>query len=120
MYRAKGANTHLKIHRVKNEFGPQTINYTNALDKLMENPSPIKIKADPDAITPVADIPRGVNERIVNAEKFLNLSEAVPTTKTVFERLKNIENRILYLEALSPEYNHFLVCEFQMVLTIRK
>lgn len=106
VHRAKGTNTHLKIHRVKNEFGPQTDNYTSALDKLMTNASPVKIKPDPDVPTPVA-VPQSINERIVNTEKFLNLPTAA--TKSIFERLKVIENRILYLETLSPEYGHFLV-----------
>lgn len=105
VHRVKGSNTHLKVHRVKNEFGPQTVNYTNALDKLMENISPIKIKSDPDA--PTIAVPQNINERIVNAETFLNLQST--STRTIFERLKGIENRILFLEALSPEYGHFLV-----------
>lgn len=105
IHRVKGTNTHLKVHRVKNEFGPQTVNYTNALDKLMVNASPMKIKQDPD--TPSITVPQSINERFVNAEKFLNLSSV--ETKSIFERLKAIENRILYLEALSPEYGHFLV-----------
>lgn len=105
VHRVKGANTHLKVHRVKNEYGPQTVNYTNALDKLMTNDSPAKIKPDPDAPTVAA--PPSIDERLVNAEKFLNLPPA--DTKSVFDRLKRIENRILYLEALSPEYGHFLV-----------
>lgn len=104
--RVKGTSTHLKVHRVKNEFGPQTANYTNALDKLMTNVSPLKIKPDPDGPMPVV-VPQSINERIVNAERFLNLPTA--TTKSIFERLKGIENRILYLESLSPEYGHFLV-----------
>lgn len=105
VHRAKGSNTHLKVHRVKNEFGPQTLNYTNALDKLMANASPMKIKPDPDA--PTITVPQSINERIVNAETYLNMPAAA--TKSIFERLKGIENRILYLEALSPEYGHFLV-----------
>lgn len=105
VHRVKGTNTHLKVHRVKNEFGPQTVNYTNALDKLMQTASPMKIKLDPDA--PTIPVPQSINERLVNAEKFLNLPST--DTKSIFERLKVIENRILYLEALSPEYGHFLV-----------
>lgn len=106
VHRVKGTNTHLKVHRVKNEFGPQTVNYTNALDKLMANTSPVKMKADPDA-PPSVPVPQSINERVVNAEKYLHLP--VATTKSIFERLKGIEDRILYLEALSPEYGHFLV-----------
>lgn len=95
------------VHRVKNECGPQTrSNYTDALDKLMENASSFKIKTEPDTNDNLAI---GVNERLRNAEKFLDINP-VAGTKNVYERLKSIENRLLYLETVSPEYMHFLVC----------
>lgn len=106
VYRIKGSKGHLKVHRVKNETGPQSMNYKTALDKLMENNSPIKIKTDPDANTKT--LSSGIQERIMNAEAHLNLRHN-PSTKTVFERLKAIEDRILYLETVSPEYSHFFV-----------
>lgn len=106
VYRIKGSKGHLKVHRVKNETGPQTTNYKTALDKLMENSPPVKIKPDPDM--PTKALSTGIQERIMNAEAHLNLNES-PTTKSVFERLKAIEDKILYLETLSPEYLHFLV-----------
>lgn len=107
VYRIKGSKGHLKVHRVKNESGPQTTNYKTALDKLMENTSPVKIKPDPDM--PFKSLSSGVNERITNAEAHLNIGVNVLTPKSVFERLKAIEEKILYLETLSPEYSHFLV-----------
>lgn len=51
-------------------------------------------------------ISTGVQERLNNAEKFLGLT---PVSKDVYERIQQIENRIFYLETVSPEYNHFLV-----------
>lgn len=51
-------------------------------------------------------ISTGVQERLNNAEKFLGLA---PVSKDVYERIQQIENRIFYLETVSPEYNHFLV-----------
>lgn len=107
VYRAKGAKSHLKVHRVKNEYGPQTTNYKDALDKLMENVSPVKIKFDPDT---TAAVPINMQERITNAESFLNIPSDRSVTKSIFERMKAIEDKILYLETLSPEYSHFLVC----------
>lgn len=52
-------------------------------------------------------LPKGIEERVVNAEDYLNLSP--DESKSVFERLKVIENKILHLESVSPEYSHFLV-----------
>ncbi|XP_031626998.1 molybdopterin synthase catalytic subunit [Contarinia nasturtii] len=113
VYRIKGSKGHLKVHRVKNESGPQTTNYKGALDKLMENNSPIKIKPDPDM--PSKTLSSGIEERISNAETHLNIMTTNVTTKTVFERLKAIEEKILYLETLSPEYSHFLNKSIQNV-----
>lgn len=106
LYRAKGSKSHLKVHRVKNEYGPQTTNYKGALDKLMENVSPVKIKPDPDGPSVVSV---SIQERITNAETHLNLSVERLKTKSIIERIKAIEDKILYLETLSPEYSHFLV-----------
>lgn len=52
-------------------------------------------------------LPKGIEERVLNAEDYLNLSP--DESKSVFERLKAIENKILHLESVSPEYSHFLV-----------
>lgn len=107
VYKLNGSKGHLKVHRVKNEFGPQTTNYTTALDKLMDVSSTVTIKTDPDG--PVEPISSGIQERLVNAEAHLNLNENAKSKKSIFERLKAIEDRILYLETVSPEYSHFLV-----------
>lgn len=107
VYKINGSKGHLRVHRVKNEFGPQTTNYKTALNKLMENSSPIKIKPDPD-MPSTTILSSGIQERIMNAEAHLNVN-GNSTTKSVFERLKAIEEKILYLETLSPEYTHFLV-----------
>lgn len=106
LYRAKGSKSHLKVHRVKNEYGPQTTNYKGALDKLMENVSPVKIKPDPDG---PSVLPLSIQERIINAEAHLNLPVERLKTKSIVDRIKAIEDKILYLETLSPEYSHFLV-----------
>lgn len=113
------------VYRVKNLDGPQTVMptkraYTNALDKLMV--SPIKIKQEPSGTTdndvepkyiPLAQPSHnadGIQERLQNAEVHLNVASGLD--KSIFERLKAIENRIMYLETVSPEYNHFMVCLF--------
>lgn len=108
-YRAKDSKSHLKVHRVINEYGPQTTNYKNALDKLMENTP--QIKSDPDAI---AVIPINIQERLTNIESHLNIPTNRSIIKSIFDRIKIVENKILYLEALSPEYTHFLVSFFMI------
>lgn len=109
VYRIKDSKSHLKIHRVKNETGPQTTNYKNALNKLMENVTSAKLKSDPNFAVKSSSLSSGLQERLENAESFLNLHTEQLSTKPIFQRLKEIENRILYLETLSPEYSHFLV-----------
>lgn len=92
---------------MKNEYGPQTrSNYTDALHKLMENASPAKIKADPDANV---GLTAGIDERLKNAETFLSIKPPMDA-RNIYERLKSVENRLLYLETVSPEYMHFMVC----------
>ncbi|KAL5284697.1 MOCS2 family protein [Megaselia abdita] len=94
---------HLKIHRVKNAFGPQTRpDYVDHLDKLMGSSGKSAIKNEPVDRT---SIPFGIRERLDNSEKYLEIK---PTSTSVYERLKKIEERILYLETVSPEYKHFL------------
>lgn len=114
LYRAKGSKSHLKVHRVTNEYGPQTTNYKGALDKLMENVSPVKIKPDPDG---PSVMPLSIQERIINAEAHLNVPVELEhlKTKSIVERIKAIEDKILYLETLSPEYSHFLVRSMQFL-----
>lgn len=51
--------------------------------------------------------PGGIEERLQNAECHLKLHGPVP--KDIYSRLKQIEDRILYLEGLSPEYFQFWV-----------
>lgn len=48
-----------------------------------------------------------LDERISTTEKILGINGPVP--KDVYERLKNIEDRILYLEGISPEYKDLWV-----------
>lgn len=87
------------MHRVKNEIGPQmTSNYTDALTKLTQN-TKINIKTELNGYC--------VDERLKNLEMSLRITSQ--NSQSVFSRLKNIEDRVLFLEATSPEYGHFIV-----------
>lgn len=53
-------------------------------------------------------IPRnGIEERLQNLEDQLSLH--TPVASSVYERLKKIEDRLLSLETISPEYIQFWV-----------
>ncbi|XP_063919210.1 molybdopterin synthase catalytic subunit [Zophobas morio] len=49
--------------------------------------------------------PNGIEERLQNLEVQLSLNTAVP--KNVYTRLKRLEDRLLHLESISPEYINF-------------
>lgn len=49
----------------------------------------------------------GIEERLENMEVQLSLHTPVP--RNVYKRLKQLENRLLYLESTSPEYIQFWV-----------
>ncbi|CAB3360566.1 Hypothetical predicted protein [Cloeon dipterum] len=91
----KEGRSHLKISRVTNEWGPQT-----------RGPEPALVPAESTSRTPVQNnIPQRVGERLRNIEKHLNLDNVEkPVSKDIYSRLKEIEDRILFLEGVSPEY----------------
>lgn len=51
--------------------------------------------------------PPALEERFATNEGHIGIKGPVP--KNVYQRLKRIEERILYLESLSPEYRNFWV-----------
>lgn len=100
----------ITVRRVLNKWGPQT----RGLD-----PGSI---VDPDVPGPVTEdnhyagnaqshnsggIYLGAEERLQNAEKYLHISNG-PVPKGVYARLKQIEDKILYLESISPEYSSWV------------
>lgn len=48
-----------------------------------------------------------LDDRISTTEHMMGINKPVP--KDIYERLKKIEDRILYLESISPEYKDFWV-----------
>lgn len=49
----------------------------------------------------------GIEERVQNLETQLSLT--TPIKGTIYSRLKKLEERMLYLESISPEYINFWV-----------
>lgn len=111
-----------QVRRVLNPWGPQTrgidpgsMGCTNPQDPvtmlLKQNVSEESSKhqlgnVEPDMSDGI-NCPVGIEERLKNAECHLKLHDPVP--KDIYFRLKQIEDRILYLEGLSPEYFQFWV-----------
>lgn len=101
-FKMKNSKGHLRVNRVKNEYGPQTIiDYKSELDKLMldkNSESNIQIKQE---IPLIAINKSGIDERLENIEDIFGIKSI---SKNIYERLKCIEDKLLYLEGVSPEY----------------
>lgn len=99
LLRRKDSKSHLKVHRVENLVGPQTQLFDPASASFETNA--------------VSNCPPGAEERLRNAEEYLGISKS---SLDVFQRLKAIEDKILYLESISPEY--FDVVSFNMLFLL--
>ncbi|XP_061172850.1 MAP3K12-binding inhibitory protein 1-like [Saccostrea echinata] len=87
-----GGKSHIKVTRVVNLQGPQTqVSQPNHLTVVKKEPV-----EDPS-------FSAGIEERLQNIETHLKLDKREQRTD-LFTRVKKMEERILYLESLSPEY----------------
>ncbi|XP_033217682.1 molybdopterin synthase catalytic subunit isoform X2 [Belonocnema kinseyi] len=93
--RHKDSKSHMKVHRVLNPWGPQTT-----------VPSTLEKTKTTDQS---CNYPPALEERLSSSEKLLGINKPVP--RDIYERLKIIEDRVLQLESLSPEYRDFWVGE---------
>ncbi|XP_034941027.1 molybdopterin synthase catalytic subunit isoform X2 [Chelonus insularis] len=94
LVRRKDSKSHVKVHRVCNLQGPQT----NSISSTREtNQKALEINNP------------SLDERLSVAEKFLKINKPVP--RDIYQRIKNIEDRLLYLESISPEYGDFCIKE---------
>lgn len=94
----------LTVHRVFNISGPQTVDQS-ILRKATSNTSPNTANT-----FPVLD------DRISVTERILGINKPVP--KDIYERLKIIEDKILYLEGISPEYKELWVYHISFAISI--
>ncbi|KAK3858613.1 hypothetical protein Pcinc_035211 [Petrolisthes cinctipes] len=124
--RSKGSNSHLKLTRVVNEWGPQTVgmdpsSLPNTAVKKESKQGQINSDSNRMAsqdVKPstedrwrkyseshVADkLPPGVEERLANLEGHLKIVPGAPVPRDVYVRIKLLEDKVLYLEGISPEY----------------
>ncbi|XP_078134101.1 MAP3K12-binding inhibitory protein 1 [Sander vitreus] len=89
-----GFKSHVKVTRVVNIYGPQTRGGGGQGEAGDQQMGPMARECGNAAI----------EERLHNIETHLKLPTAGPVPLSVYQRLKKLEDRILELEGLSPEY----------------
>ncbi|XP_059812642.1 MAP3K12-binding inhibitory protein 1 isoform X1 [Hypanus sabinus] len=87
-----GFKSHIKVSRVVNMYGPQT-----------RTESEGESAQKPNSVTQNCGNP-AIEERLQNMEAHLKLPPGGPVPVDVYQRIKKLEDRILHLEGLSPEY----------------
>ncbi|CAG8435773.1 10320_t:CDS:2 [Funneliformis caledonium] len=92
-------NIQMKLDVVNNEDGPLARSTFNSVNHN---------RSDPDKKS-LAELPRGVEDRLQNIEKHLNIEIVTPIPLSVYERLKILENKIMQLERDYPPWSaiHF-------------
>ncbi|GAB6028812.1 hypothetical protein CHUAL_004623 [Chamberlinius hualienensis] len=88
-----GNKGHVKVSKASNDWGPQMIDSRLRAGEKLQNP-PAKSMHE-------REYSEGVEERLRSLEMHLKI---VPKYADVNDRLKEIEDRILFLKGLSPEY----------------
>uniref|UniRef100_A0A3P8P3N4 MAP3K12 binding inhibitory protein 1 n=1 Tax=Astatotilapia calliptera TaxID=8154 RepID=A0A3P8P3N4_ASTCA len=89
-----GFKSHVKVTRVVNTYGPQTRSGGDQAEAGDKQRGPLTRDCGNAAI----------EERLNNIEAHLKLAAVGPVPLSVYQRLKKLEDRILELEGLSPEY----------------
>ncbi|XP_022089151.1 MAP3K12-binding inhibitory protein 1-like [Acanthaster planci] len=95
-----GCKSHVKVSRVVNVHGPQT-RPTMVSYRPMSGRSPVsKARRCLSRLSSQ----QGIEERLHNMESHLKIRTGEVPRSDVYQRLKELESRILHLEGLSPEY----------------
>ncbi|XP_040917408.1 MAP3K12-binding inhibitory protein 1 [Toxotes jaculatrix] len=89
-----GFKSHVKVTRVVNTYGPQTRGGGSQGEAGEQHRGPMARHCGNAA----------TEERLDNIETHLKLPAAGPVPLSVYQRLRKLEDRILELEGLSPEY----------------
>ncbi|XP_048394316.1 MAP3K12-binding inhibitory protein 1 isoform X1 [Stegostoma tigrinum] len=87
-----GFKSHIKVSRVVNTYGPQT--RTEGVEASLQKRETVTQNCGNPA----------VEERLQNMETHLKLPTDGPVPIDIYQRIKRLEDRILHLEGLSPEY----------------
>lgn len=94
-----GFKSHVKVTRVVNTYGPQTRGGAQAAAPVQGGSG----EAQRGQLARACGNP-AIEERLHNIETHLKLPTEGPVPLSVYKRLKKLEDRILELEGLSPEY----------------
>ncbi|XP_008948327.1 PREDICTED: MAP3K12-binding inhibitory protein 1 isoform X2 [Merops nubicus] len=93
-----GFKSHIKVSRVVNTYGPQTRSEGSH-------------GSSHKAVVPIHDCGnQAVEERLQNIEAHLRLQTGGPVPRDIYQRIKKLEDKILELEGLSPEYFQSVSC----------
>ncbi|KAF6131397.1 MAP3K12 binding inhibitory protein 1 [Phyllostomus discolor] len=87
-----GFKSHVKVSRVVNTYGPQT--RPEGVQGSGHTPSSMLRECGNQA----------VEERLQNIEAHLRLQTGGPVPRDIYQRIKKLEDKILELEGISPEY----------------
>ncbi|XP_071503986.1 MAP3K12-binding inhibitory protein 1-like [Diadema antillarum] len=100
-----GGASHVKVSKVVNKYGPQT--RPGLVSIPLARPGIKRTRTLPDSTTCSTNSVSGIEERLHNMESFLGLQAVHENLSSdVFKRLKVLEERLLHLEGISPEYCH--------------
>ena len=100
--RRDDGKSHFRQSQVVNHDGPQTRSRPTPPKRVKteEGSSADAAKDDDDS-----EIPVGIRERLVELEKKVpSIAPRGPVPKDVYARIKALEDRVMYLEGVSPEY----------------
>ncbi|XP_055945327.1 MAP3K12-binding inhibitory protein 1-like [Argiope bruennichi] len=95
-----GSKSHVKVSKVENRWGPQT---------QFRNEPAKRIKTEPglESETETNDVTfETIQERLRIMESHLKLKSDSSMRNSIFQRIKKLEDRILFLEGISPDYFH--------------
>lgn len=97
---------HIKVSRVRNQWGPQMMGLTRAptTTARQNSISTSNLATTSSASNAVQELPDAIEERIHNMEAHLRLTSGKPVPRDIYARLKTLEDRILFLESISPDY----------------
>ncbi|XP_017966682.2 molybdopterin synthase catalytic subunit, partial [Drosophila navojoa] len=88
--------SHIRVYRAFEDRGQTRPNYSSQLNKLMTTKHQHCELVKSNVVK---------NARLKNIEEYLHI--APDDEDNIFNRIKNIENRILILESTSPEYKYY-------------